>query len=276
MFTEVAPNVFSVEHPHVEGKNGIVIGRRAALAIDSGSHLSEGQAMVDIIRARDAFLGYLVFTHGHNDHVLGSAAFKDVEVIAHVLTPAVMEQMGSGWAKRSNTSTEQLRKQLAWPTITFTGELNIELGGKHLRLFPTPGHSDDSICVYVEEDCVLFAGDTVFSGIPPAIGSGNGAQLESTLRGLAGMEIKVLVPGHGRLRCDKESVREWLNWEIDYLARIRAFVRYELAQGQSPKSIATRATFDEFIGNRIPKDKHGTPNRHGSVVSKIIQEELER
>jgi hypothetical protein len=47
MLTEVAPGVFGVDHRVAAGKNGIVSGERAALAIDTGHYPDEGQAMVD-------------------------------------------------------------------------------------------------------------------------------------------------------------------------------------------------------------------------------------
>ena len=53
-----------------------------------------------------------------------------------------------------------------WPTVSFPEELWIDLGGKHLWMFPTPGHSDDGISIYIEEDKLLFAGDPVVNGMP--------------------------------------------------------------------------------------------------------------
>jgi hypothetical protein len=39
---ELAPGVFSVDSRFVDGKNGIVIGKRAALAIDGSNCEDEG------------------------------------------------------------------------------------------------------------------------------------------------------------------------------------------------------------------------------------------
>ncbi len=274
MFEEVAPGVFSVSHRHVEGKNGIVIGERTAVAIDTGTYPDEGQAMAKFIQERGLSSDRLIYTHGHNDHILGSHAFKDGEVIASALTLSVMQQTLSASAKRQDTSLEQLEAQVAWPTITFTGELHLDLGGKHIRLFPTPGHSDDSISVYVEEDRVLIAADAIFSGIVPAIGAGDGRQLESTLHTFKEMEIEVIVPGHGAVLRGPNNIKEWLDWELDYLGRIRTFVREELNKGNSAEIVAGLTTFDKFIGGRLPIGKHGMVNRHRGTVTKIIQEEL--
>jgi glyoxylase-like metal-dependent hydrolase (beta-lactamase superfamily II) len=276
MFIEVAPSVFSAAHRSTEGKNGIIIGARCALAIDAGSYPEEGQAMADFIQAHWRNPDRLALTHGHSDHVLGGAVFKDGEVFSHVATPAVISELLPQWAERSDESITQVEARVIWPTITFTDELCIDLGGKKVRLFWTPGHSDDSACAYVVEDRVLFAGDTVFSGIVPAIGNGDSVQLELTLRVLAEMEIEVLVPGHGQVLYGKESVREWLTWLVNYLADIRAFVRDQLGRGRDPEAVVDAVDYQRFVGNRLSAQKHGMVNRHRSTVAKIVEEELMR
>src|SRR5829696_4319928 len=89
---EIAPGVFWVAQAVLEGKNGVVIGQRAALAIDSGNSPADGQAIVDLIRARGQRPDRLAFTHGHGDHVIGSSAFRGAEVFAHSRAPAVIRR----------------------------------------------------------------------------------------------------------------------------------------------------------------------------------------
>lgn len=276
MFTEVAPGVYAVDHRHVEGKNGIVIGERATLAIDAGSHPDEGQAMADDIRAQGRQADRLAYTHGHGDHVLGSAAFRGGETYAHVLTPWVMQRTLSRVAERTGIPKAQLEAQVSWPTTTFTGELSLDLGGKHVRLFPTPGHSPDSISVYVKEGRVLFGGDTVFSEFVPAVSDGHALTLESTLWVLLDLEIEVLVPGHGPVVYGAAESRAWLEWLADYLVRVRALVIDGLDQGEPPAALAEALSFQQVVGDRIPAGKHGMVDRHRAVVNKVIQEELGR
>ncbi len=273
MFTEIVPGVFSVTHRFVEGQNGIIIGTERALAIDACNYPDEGQAMADFIRAQGREPNSLVLTHGHGDHILGGAAFVGAEVFAHVATPEVIYEQLPGWAERSGKSVALLEAETIWPTITFTDELRIDLGGKHARLFATPGHSRDGICIYVEEDCVLFTGDTVTTGIVLAIGNGDSIELESSLRKLAGMEIEVLVSGHGPVLYGNERVRGWLNWLVDYLSGVRAFVKEALNQGLEPEAVADAVDYEKFIGDRLPINKHNMPKRHRNTVQKIIEEE---
>ena len=99
-FEEVAPGVFSVAHDFVEGKNAIVIGKRAALAVDGGNYAEEGAAMAAFIRNQGATPDRLALTHGHGDHILGAAPLAGGEVFAHANTPAVIGRQIPTWAKR--------------------------------------------------------------------------------------------------------------------------------------------------------------------------------
>ena len=162
---------------------------------------------------------------------------------------------------------------IRWPTLTFAGELALDLGGKTVRWLHTPGHSPDGVALYVVEDRALFAGDTVVTGIVPAIGQGDSRQLGASLRRLAELDIAILVPGHGAPLIGAERVQAWLAWEGDYLAQVREFARAGLARGQVPEEIAANADFAAFIGDRLPSDRHTMPKRHRDTVLKIAQEE---
>jgi cyclase len=274
MFEEIATGVFSVDHQVVEGKNGVVLGRRGAVAIDGGNYPEEGQAVAEFLHARGYAPRRLVLTHGHGDHILGGGALADGEVFAHANTPAVIRRQIPGWAARSGETEAQVAARLVWPTVTFSHELDLDLGDRTLHLFPTPGHSEDGVCVYLPETRILFAGDAVVTGIVPAIGDGDSAQLEASLRALAELPIAILVSGHGPLLRGSETIRDWLGWLVGYLAGIRAFVQGELARGQAADAVADAAEFHRFVGDRLPADRHGMPRRHRATVEKIVEEQL--
>ena len=272
MFTEAAPGVFSFDHDFVEGHNGIVLGERTALAIDGGNYPKDGQAMADFIRARGFAADRLALTHGHGDHILGAGPLAGGEVFAQALTPQVMRRQIPGWAGRWGQPETQIEQGLCWPTITYSDELSLDLGGKTVRFIPTPGHSEDGVSAWVEEDQVLIGGDAVVTGIVPAIADGDGRVLEKSLRRLAQLDTKVLVPGHGPLVYGVEAIRDWILWEADYLAGIRKRVRLGLAQ-DPPDLVAASVSFDEFVGDRLRADLHNMPKRHRNTVEKIITEE---
>lgn len=275
MATEIAPGIFITEHQVADGKNGIIFGERAVLAIDAGTYPEEGQVMADFIRSRGREPDRMALTHGHPDHVLGSGVFIGAEVIAHTLCVAEIERLLPAMAQRINLSSQEVAARIAWPTLTFSGELRLDLGGKRVRLFPTPGHSQDGISVYVEEDRVLIAGDAVVTGIVPAIGAGDSRILEATLHKLLALDIEVIVPGHGEVVRGADQVGDWLQWIIGYLSGVRAFVKDALDRSLAPQDIAHQVDYDAFIGNRLPRERHNMPKRHIDTVNKIIEELLQ-
>lgn len=275
MFTEVASGIFSVEHQIAEGKNAIVFGRGGALAIDAGMYPEEGQAMADFICRRGCRIDRFALTHGHGDHILGARALAGGERFAHALTPGVIRRQLPGWAKRWQKSAAAAEAELVWPTITFSEELCVNLEDRKVRFFPCPGHSEDSVCAFVEDEKVLIGGDAVVTGIVPAIGDGDGALLERSLQKLIEMEIEVLIAGHGPVLYGAEKIRDWIRWEANYLGGLRVRVRQALEEGAAAEAAAEAAAFDEFVGDRLPADRHKMPGRHRSTVEKIVAEEMD-
>jgi glyoxylase-like metal-dependent hydrolase (beta-lactamase superfamily II) len=70
------------------------------------------------------------------------------------------------------------------------------VGDQEARLIHTPGHSEDSICVFLPETGVLFSGDTLYR-ISDHLGAYPRAYLR-TLERLAGLAVRTIYPGHGR------------------------------------------------------------------------------
>jgi glyoxylase-like metal-dependent hydrolase (beta-lactamase superfamily II) len=73
--------------------------------------------------------------------------------------------------------------------------MHLTVGDQDAILLHTPGHSEDSICVYLPTIRALFSGDTIFR-IRDNQGSYPRAYL-SSLERLAGLEIETVYPGHG-------------------------------------------------------------------------------
>jgi cyclase len=272
VINEVADGIFTVDHRVADGKNVVILGERGAWAVDTGSDAEEGERIAALIRAHGYRPERLIYTHGHGDHILGSTAFQGCEVFAHALTPIEIERLLPTLAHRAGCSPATLRRQIVWPTVTFRDELFVNLGNRRLHLFPTPGHSQDGISIYLPEERLLIAGDSVVTGIVPAIGDGDSVVLEASLRKLAQLPIDLLVPGHGAVVEGRDEVADWLQWLPDYLQRVRHFVRTALAAGIAPAAIAGRCAFDEFIGTRLPKAQHKMVKRHAATVEKIVRE----
>ena len=96
--------------------------------------------VLNILEKYELKILYIINTHTHFDHVSGNeqlASLGNIETIMH-----------------KNSELEK--------NITVDEGDIITLGDLSIRVFFTPGHSNDSICLFVEN--ILFTGDTLFVG----------------------------------------------------------------------------------------------------------------
>jgi glyoxylase-like metal-dependent hydrolase (beta-lactamase superfamily II) len=85
-------------------------------------------------------------------------------------------------------------------------------GGVRVQVLQTPGHSPDSICYYIEDEGVLFTGDTLLGSSTTTVH--DLASYRASLRRLLELpNLKVICPGHGALVLDP---RERLQGYIDH------------------------------------------------------------
>lgn len=71
----------------------------------------------------------------------------------------------------------------------------LKLADRWFEVIHTPGHTGDSICLYCEQDHVLFSGDTSL-----IISTTDGTYMEdfvSAFKKVARKEIRTIYPGHG-------------------------------------------------------------------------------
>lgn len=101
--------------------------------------------------------------------------------------------------------------------VAFEGELEIDLGGRIVRLLDFgAAHSEADLVVSVPDAAVVAAGDLLEEGLPYVADADPEAWL-AALRRLRGLEADVWVPGHGSVQGDG-----------DLLARhLRAFAAVE-------------------------------------------------
>jgi glyoxylase-like metal-dependent hydrolase (beta-lactamase superfamily II) len=69
------------------------------------------------------------------------------------------------------------------------------VGDQEAVLVHTPGHSEDSICVFLPATGTLFSGDTLYR-ISDPLGAYPRAYLQSLER-LADLPVRTIFPGHG-------------------------------------------------------------------------------
>lgn len=144
---------------------------KESLVVDSGW---ETGPILEEVTGMGAKVRYVVATHSHFDHVstIGELAGDlQAEVVAHENAPLECDV-------RVNNGDE------------------LKLGGSKARVLYTPGHTEDSICLYDGRN--VFTGDTLFVG---TIGKFERESAEAIFRSVHEVILKLppstmMYPGH--------------------------------------------------------------------------------
>lgn len=222
----VSENVFWFQSEvYAQVTAGVVAGPQWAVLIDTLALPDETLSIREFIEHElNVPVRYVINTHYHADHTWGSCFFPGATVIAHARCRELLEERGVPSleaAKRQNPSLRQVK--IVLPQMTFAdGEVTLRVGKKNLIISTAPGHSHDGIAVLVEEDRILFAGDS-FMPLPYIV-DGNVDDIMASIKKIGRMGLENIVQGHGDVILRGEidaAVRENLN----YLASIKKSVK---------------------------------------------------
>jgi ribonuclease/clavin/mitogillin len=171
-----------------------------SLTIDSGEAIERYQWFLRgyLAAVEQEEIGIAAITHHHADHS-GNLKWAKEVLSAEIAIPAGGRRLLKGRIPRQVTSLEE-------------GQ-TIDLGkGVRVQVMATPGHSVDSLCYYLEDEGVLFTGDTLLGSSTTTVGD-LGAYRRSLQRLLELPNLKVICPGHGKIVHDP---RERLQQYVDH------------------------------------------------------------
>ncbi len=214
----VADSVYFFQsEEYAEVNAGVVIGSEMAAVIDTLPYPEETAEVIRFVEEKHQIpIRYVINTHYHADHTWGNCFFKNAEFIAHSKCKENLIKYGMPALEKvmkGNAFSDDVK--IILPDITFTtGRISLKLGKKTVTAFPLPGHTDDNIAVLVEEDKVVFTGDTVMP--VPYIVDGDIEVTIRSLKLLPDMGIENIVQGHGEIILRGE-VNGMVEQHIEYL-----------------------------------------------------------
>ena len=170
-------------------------GTHEAWVIDPGE---DAGTILEVLRQRDLTLARILLTHGHIDHI---AALDDL-LHAFPEAPVHLHAADAAWAFGPLNRLPPYETVPRLPATLQTvdeGDL-IVTGALQAKVLHTPGHSPGCICLSLDNERLLFTGDTLFAGTVGRtdLPGGNGGKLARSLKRLAALPGDwTIIPGHG-------------------------------------------------------------------------------
>ncbi len=201
----------------------VILTTQGAVLIDTLLYPEETLQIRQFVQDRlNTSVRYVINTHHHADHSLGTCLFEGAEVIAHRRCYELLNTRGrESLARMQQNAADMAHLEVVLPHVVFDERLTLNVGNKTLQLWHTPGHSADCIVCYVEDEQVLFGADTVMS-IPHFVDGSYEALIES-LESLRGRSYENIIQGHGEVVLRGE-VEHKLKEDIHYLKKLQAAV----------------------------------------------------
>jgi quinoprotein relay system zinc metallohydrolase 2 len=258
---EVAPGIYVHQGEHAEATPqneggianiGFIVGQDAVAVIDTGGSAAEGRRLRAAIRAVTALpIRYVINTHMHPDHVLGEAAFVEdaPAFVGHAKLPAALVARGMLYLQNQarELGAVAVGTRAILPTLTLDSRMEIDLGGRVLRLVAhRTAHTDNDLSVYDVQTSTLWLADLLFIDRIPAIDGSLNGWLE-VIAELRRMPAARVIPGHGPVVADWPAA---LDGEERYLRALRDEIRaLQRRGGTMEEAVATvgRSERDKWL-----------------------------
>jgi quinoprotein relay system zinc metallohydrolase 2 len=246
--TQIAPGVYAhigaldawgVGGAADTANSGFVVGGRCVAVIDPGGTPDVGRALrAAVARTTPLPVCFVIETHAHPDHVLGSVAFaegsaspppKFVAAARFAQTLSAREPYYLKALQR-DLGLALTHAQIIYPSVAVETTREIDLGDRTLllRAWPT-AHTDNDLTVFDRQTKTLFAGDLLFVQHLPAV-DGSLRGWVALLPELERTEAAIVVPGHGPVS------REWpavAKAQSDYLNGLLRDTREAIREGRT-------------------------------------------
>jgi cyclase len=173
-----------------------IVSGRAALVYDTHVSVDNARRVRAFLEREGARTFTVVLSHWHLDHVAGTAAFGDSDVIACKRTAELLAASREAIESASLEGPPPI-DPLVLPTTTFHDRLALEVGKLRVELVHTDIHSDDACVLWWRERELLFCGDTMEDTVTYVGEPSNLPTHRANLETLRRLRPKRILPNHG-------------------------------------------------------------------------------
>lgn len=198
---------------------------------------------------------YVVYSHNHSDHIYGAEVFKSPHTtfVAHKLTAQDI--------KNTHMIT-------VMPTLTFDGELTLNLGGSTVKLnYHGPNDGRGSVSMLFKKQKTLFVVDWIVIGRMPwqKLWSYDIQGMINSTQAVLQYDFDTFVGGHADVG-SKADVTRYLS----YIEQLYSQVTAGALAGQSLDEIKQNVKLDEFAD--LKQYKAWLPLNIEGVYERLMEE----
>ena len=232
---------------HEDVKSFLIEGERDVAVLDTGMGVGDFAGLVRSLSQRDPLV---IHSHAHFDHIGASAAFQRVlvhESESGDLREGYPNDRFRRWFEPRYLNDIPLPAGFDPQTADIAGVepsgflrhgTTVDLGGRELEIYHTPGHSPGGISIFDPQSGALFPGDAVYLGPMFAFREGSDPVMyRESLRLLAELAERatVVYPSHNQVPLAPKMVREmhdafeqiWAGKAPDEASKERDLFRFE-------------------------------------------------
>ena len=233
---EVWKNLFAVVNGDgIDSTTTFLITRDGVVVVDTRvTPLEAGKVLAEIRKRTQLPILYTINTHYHGDHTFGNQVFEDSgAIIAHENVKKSLTG-ASGKAHLDFFKTMNIpgmdETVITLPNMVFKEEMEMYVGGYHLKLIHARGHTDGDLFIYIKELKTLITGDLVSNGKVPYMGDAYVEEWIASLDVLSDFDAEIYIPGHG-----EPGGKPVLIAMKHYLINLKEMVRNQMEKGLSLK-----------------------------------------
>ncbi|AKJ31448.1 MBL fold metallo-hydrolase [Caldimonas brevitalea] len=185
-----------------------------AVLVDSGyaTHASLTLALVEQSLGGQR-LGRVFNSHLHSDHCGGNAALQQ-RYGCEVLVPVAERNAAEAWDddQLSFKATGQQCPRFSVQGVLVPGS-EYQIGTRTWQVLAAAGHDPHAVILYAPEDQLLISADALWENgfgvvFPELDGEDALQEVRATLDVIAGLDVRLVIPGHGQLVFDVDAALE--------------------------------------------------------------------
>jgi len=220
-------SVYVLERGWLSSNNVLFLGEQGTALVDTGyvTHAEQTLALVAHVlneRGRAPQLDRVINTHLHSDHCGGNAALQ-ARYRCRTSIPHAEAGKVARWDEEalSYRATGQQCPRFAFDDTLQDGD-TLMLGDLEWTALAAPGHDPHSLILHCAQEGILISADALWQNgfgviFPELEGESGFAEERATLDLIAGLDVRVVIPGHGAPFTDVKQALARAYSRLDYL-----------------------------------------------------------